>query len=260
MSSSIQTEPGRLHTAIIMDGNGRWAASRGLPRPAGHRAGAEAIRRIVEAAPQLGLSTLTLYAFSANNWDRPASEVAALMEIFRDFFRTEKTRWKESGVRASVIGRRDRLPPSLLVEIETTERVTCSQKRLHLRLAMDYSGQEAIVEAAQRFKFSSIATREEFSRLLAQVIHAAEEDPDVDLLIRTGKEQRLSDFLLWEAAYAELYFSPRYWPDFGPEDLREAVKEFSRRERRFGRLSPCHDQQTAQSSQRIPALAGVGES
>jgi undecaprenyl diphosphate synthase len=229
----------RLHAAIIMDGNGRWAASRGLPRLAGHREGAKTMRRIVAAAPRLGIRTLTLYAFSKNNWDRPASEVAGLMSLFEDFFRMEKEWWKLHGVRMSVIGRRSRLPSSLLAEIESAESLTRDGKWLHLRLAVDYSGQDAILEAARRFNSLSPAAREEFSRLLAQVVHASAEDQNVDLLIRTGREQRLSDFLLWEVAYAELFFSPKYWPDFTPEDFEQVIEEFRRRERRFGRLSPA---------------------
>jgi undecaprenyl diphosphate synthase len=243
----------RLHTAIIMDGNGRWAAARGLPRAAGHHAGAEAIRRIVAAAPPLGIGTLTLYAFSKNNWDRPAAEVATLMQLFEDFFRTEKEWWKRRAVRMSVIGRRNRLPSSLLGEIEAAERLTRDGQGLRLRVAVDYSGRGAILEAAQRFSASSLATHEEFSRLLAQVVHATAEDPEVDLLIRTGNEQRLSDFLLWEVAYAELFFSPCNWPDFGPEDLRQAIQEFRRRERRFGRLAAESTQEQA-APEEVPIL------
>lgn len=235
----IQAKRTRLHAAIIMDGNGRWAASRGLPRTAGHRAGAEAIRRVAFAAPQLNIGTLTLYAFSHDNWERPAAEVSALLQIFEDFFRTERGWWRRCGVRVTVIGRRDRLPWPLLAEIETAEDATRNGDRLHLRLAVDYSGREAILEAARHLNSSPRATREEFSRLLAQAVHAAAEDQEVDLLIRTGNEQRLSDFLLWEAAYAELFFSPVYWPDFGPHELGEAVEEFSRRDRRFGKVHPA---------------------
>jgi undecaprenyl diphosphate synthase len=248
---------GLLHVAIIMDGNGRWAASRGLPRTAGHQAGAGEIRRVVDAAPQLGIRTLTLYAFSKNNWKRPAGEVAALMQLFEEFFRAERHWWRRHNVRMSVIGRRSRLPSSLLAEIEAAERLTRGGARMHLRLAVDYSGQDAILEAAQLFNStSSLASREEFSRLLAQVVHATAEDQDVDLLIRTGNEQRLSDFLLWEAAYAELFFSPCYWPDFGPEHLQEAVQEFRRRERRFGRLTSTRHEQLA-PSETFPVLAGA---
>ncbi|HTV56605.1 MAG TPA: polyprenyl diphosphate synthase [Terriglobia bacterium] len=248
----------RLHIAIIMDGNGRWASARGLPRAAGHRAGAEAIRRIVDAAPQLGIGTLTVYAFSKNNWDRPVAEVAALMRLFEDFFHTEKEWWRGRAVRVSVIGRRNRLPSSLLAEIEAAEFLTHDGQGLHLRVAVDYSGQEAILEAAQRLGSPSQATHEEFSRLLAQVVHATAEDQEVDLLIRTGNEQRLSDFLLWEVAYAELFFSPCYWPDFGPEDLRQAIQEFRRRERRFGRLGP-DDARGPAVSEEIPVLAGASK-
>ncbi len=237
-----QLDTARLHVAIIMDGNGRWAASRGLPRVAGHHEGAKGIRRIAAASPQLGIGTLTLYAFSQNNWGRPTNEVTGLMRLFEGFFRSEREWWVQRGVRMSVIGRRNRLPPSLWAEIEAAEHATRRGERLHLRLAVDYSGQDAIMEAAQRFNSSSPATREEFSRLLAQAVHAAAEDPQVDLLIRTGKEQRLSDFLLWELAYAELFFSPRYWPEFTVEDFKEVMEEFRRRDRRFGRLSPASDQ------------------
>jgi undecaprenyl diphosphate synthase len=247
---------GRLHVAVIMDGNGRWATARGLPREAGHRAGADAIRRIVVAASQLEIGTLTLYAFSQNNWDRPVEEVAALMQLFEAFFRNEKEWWRKGDVRVSVIGRRNRLPSSLLAEIEAAEFLTRSGQELRLRLAVDYSGQGAILEAAQRLRSGSAATHEEFSRLLAEVVHATAEDPEVDLLIRTGKEQRLSDFLLWEVAYAELFFNPCYWPDFGPEDLRQAIQEFRRRERRFGRLAP-HLIEEPPGSEDIPVLAGV---
>jgi undecaprenyl diphosphate synthase len=237
--SRLNQGSSRLHAAIIMDGNGRWAASRGLPRLVGHGAGAKAIRRIVAAAPALGIGTLTLYAFSKNNWERPAEEVSGLMRLFEDFFRTEREWWIEQSVRLSVIGRRNRLPSPLLTEIEKSQCLTRGGERLHLRLAVDYSGQDAILDAAQRLNASSPATRERFSSLLAQVVHAAAEDQNVDLLIRTGREQRLSDFLLWEIAYTELFFSPRYWPEFTPEDFKGIVEEFWRRERRFGRLSPA---------------------
>ena len=219
-----QSYSGKLHTAIIMDGNGRWATARGLPRVAGHRAGAEALRRAVESAPKLGISTLTVYAFSSDNWRRPRTEVAALMKLFHNYLRRERDDCIEKGVRVSVIGRRDRLPAMLLPMIEEIEKATARGARLHLRLAVDYSSRDAILQAARKLK--SKATREDFSALLGA--------PDVDLLIRTGGEQRLSDFLLWEAAYAELVFTPVMWPDFGAADLAAAVQEFHSRERRFG--------------------------
>ncbi len=199
-----------LHVAIIMDGNGRWATRRGLPRAAGHRAGAQAVRRVVEAAPDLGLRALTLYAFSADNWSRPPSEVAALLRLFARHLRTETPRLATHAVRLSVVGRRDRLPAPLVAAIEAAERATADGGRLHLRLAIDYSARAAIRAGA----------------IL----------PDVDLLIRTGGEQRLSDFLLWECAYAELWFTDRMWPDFAGADLAAALADFQARERRFGGL------------------------
>ena len=216
----------RIHAAIIMDGNGRWATARGMPRIAGHHAGADSVRRIVEAAPGVGIGTLTVYAFSADNWRRPAREVASLMKLLRVYLERETERCVENGVRVSVIGRRDRLPGSLPPLIERTEEATAAGARLHLRLAIDYSSRDAIVAAARRIKAGMEPTRETFSRLLG---------PDVDLVIRTGGEQRLSDFLLWECAYAEMIFTPRMWPDFTAADLEAAVREFQSRDRRFGR-------------------------
>jgi undecaprenyl diphosphate synthase len=214
----------RLHAAIIMDGNGRWATARGLPRLAGHRAGAEALRRTVEAAPGLGIGTVTVYAFSSDNWKRPPAEVSALMRLFHRYIRREQERSIEKGMRVSVIGRRDRLPRMLLPAIETIEKATAHCSTLHLRIAVDYSSRDAILAAAGRLKRN--ATRERLSALLG--------GPDVDLLIRTGGEQRLSDFMLWECAYAELIFTPRMWPDFDASDLKAAISEFYSRERRFG--------------------------
>ena len=199
-----------IHVAIIMDGNGRWASRRGLPRVAGHRAGAAAVRRVVEAAPDQGIAALTLYAFSADNWKRPPGEVAALMRLFARHLRTETPRLLENGVRLEVVGRRDRLPVPLVASIAAAERATARAARLVLRLAVDYSARWAIG---------------------AGVIL-----PDVDLLIRTGGEQRLSDFLVWEAAYAELYFTDTMWPDFGATDLARAVSDFRTRQRRYGGL------------------------
>ena len=225
------TDTGRgLHVAIIMDGNGRWAEARGWPREAGHRAGADAVRRTVEAAPKLGVRTLTLYAFSSDNWKRPAREVSALMRLFRIYLGRETGRCVENGVRLSVIGRRDRLPALLVPFIEQGERSTAGGANLHLRLAVDYSSREAILRAAGRLRGGRAATREEFARLLNEAAPA----PDVDLLIRSGGEQRLSDFLLWECAYAELHFTPCMWPDFAAGDLEAALADYHRRQRRFG--------------------------
>jgi undecaprenyl diphosphate synthase len=213
-----------LHAAIIMDGNGRWATARGLPRIAGHRAGAEALRRAVETAPDLGIGTLTVYAFSSDNWQRPTAEVSALMKMFHSYLRREQAECVKNGVRVSVMGRRDRLPRMLLPVIESTEKATAAGKKLHLRIAVDYSSRSAILKAARKLKNNS--TRDDFASALGGL--------DVDLLIRTGGEKRLSDFLLWECAYAELVFTPVMWPDFSASDLGAAVSEFHSRERRFG--------------------------
>jgi undecaprenyl diphosphate synthase len=212
-----------IHAAIIMDGNGRWAQERGLPRVAGHRAGAEAVRRVVKASPELGITGLTLYAFSSDNWRRPESEVTTLMSLLNRYLRSEADELRDSGVRLSIIGRRDRLPASVVESIEWAEMRTYGGRRLHLRIAVDYSARDAILSAAISAKEG--VSRESIAQSLA---------PDVDLLIRTGGEQRLSDFLLWECAYAELVFMPRMWPDFDAADLRRAMEEFGRRQRRFG--------------------------
>ena len=224
-----------LHLAVIMDGNGRWATARGRPRTAGHRAGAESVRRVVEAAPELGVTTLTLYAFSADNWQRPPREVSALMGLFRLYLLSERETCAKHGIRLSVIGRRDRLPAAVRRAISEAETATARARALHLRIAVDYSARDAILRAAARLG-GTACTREEFSALLGEVDHERGCAPDVDLLIRTGGEQRLSDFLLWECAYAELVFTPRMWPDFGRADLEAAITEFHARERRFGRL------------------------
>ncbi len=217
-----------LHVAVIMDGNGRWANARGLPRVAGHRSGAEAVRRTIEAAPSLGISVLTLYAFSADNWRRPPREVSALMKLLGRYLVQETERCLANGVRLQAIGRRDRLPRPLIALLEDTERKTAAGRRLHLRLAIDYSSRDSILAAARSLKREQTITEEKLSRLLG---------PDVDLLIRTSGEQRLSDFLLWECAYAEIVFTPRMWPDFSTEDLADAVEEFHHRERRFGAVT-----------------------
>jgi undecaprenyl diphosphate synthase len=225
-----------LHVAIIMDGNGRWATARGLPRIAGHRAGVAAVRRTVERAPEIGIATLTVYAFSADNWRRPAREVQAVLSLIAAYLRIESERLRRSGVRLEVIGRRDRLPKLLLREIEKAEWATHAGHQLRLRVAVDYSAREAIVRAAVQACESTTQAGEdcvkEMNRALTRVFE--NQSADVDLLIRTGGEKRLSDFLLWESAYAELYFTERMWPDFGPDDLDAAIEEFARRERRFG--------------------------
>lgn len=208
-----------------MDGNGRWAVAQGLPRLAGHRRGVEAVRRAIEAAPGLGVSSLTLYAFSSDNWKRPGEEVSGLMHLLEQYLLTRVEECLEKGLRLSFLGRRDRLPVSLARLMDRVERRTEGGARLHVRIAIDYSSRDTLVEAARRI--AQNATRQSISELLPA--------PDVDLLIRTGGEQRLSDFLLWECAYAELLFLPVMWPEFEASHLADAVEWFRRRDRRFGK-------------------------
>jgi undecaprenyl diphosphate synthase len=221
-----------LHVAVIMDGNGRWAEQRGLPRSAGHKAGVEAVRRLVEKAADFGVGTLTLFAFSADNWRRPAEEVAMLMQLLQIYLRTEQKRLIESNTRLTVIGRRDRLPQRVGQAIAKIEKATAQGTRLHVRIALDYSSREAIARAAARWPADENVSREAFCRLLA--LQSDRTEAEVDLLIRSGGEKRLSDFLLWECAYAELCFLDVMWPDFGTDDFAAAIKDFHRRDRRFG--------------------------
>lgn len=260
--STLQSTVTPLHLAVVMDGNGRWATARGLPRSAGHREGARAARAIVEAAAEQGVTVLTLYAFSADNWGRPRPEVSSLLRLLRGYLAAEAQRCARSGVRIVVIGRRDRLPPRLLEAIRAAESRTATGDRLLLRVAIDYSAREAICRAVEAEVDAAVDSRvaqvpaaggpaaadaapeaearavspEAMRRRILAAIHDPGGTPDVDLLVRTGGEQRLSDFLLWECACAELYFTPCMWPDFGPAALAEALAEFRRRERRFGRL------------------------
>ena len=224
----------RLHVAIISDGNGRWATSKGLPRAAGHRAGAETARRIIEAAPRMGIHTLTLFALSSANWKRPDAEVQGILRLLHEYVLTETTHCIDEGVRLSIIGRRDRLPATLRQAVADSEAATARGTRLHLRLAVDYSAREAIYHAACRFYKVTELSPESFSTVLAEVLRGG--STEVDLLIRTGGEQRLSDFLLWECAFAEFVFLQKRWPDFTAADLEAAVMEFNRRERTRGAL------------------------
>lgn len=235
MQSTLHSLPNQpFHVAIIMDGNGRWAQQQNLSRSEGHREGSKAVRRTVEAAPDLGISTLTLYAFSSDNWRRPDAEVSQLMELFHDYLQQEKLNCIQNSVRLSVIGRRDRLSLPLRTAIRSAEWATLGGQRLHLRIAIDYSSRDSILHAAKRFYGNGDITRERFAEVLGEVIHSNDHAPDVDLLIRTAGEQRLSDFLLWECAYAELHFTQRMWPEFGETDLQSAVEDFKGRTRRFG--------------------------
>ena len=225
MSYNFTTQS-TLHAAIIMDGNGRWALARGLPRVAGHAAGVEAVRRVVEAAPNAGVGVLTLFAFSSDNWHRPPAEVCSLMNLLSVYLERETRRAVEQGVQLEIVGRRDRLDPRLGRAIGQAESATAAGGRLKLRIAIDYSARDAILEAAGRAAGGACEmSREAMDCALG---------PPVDLLIRTGGERRLSDFLLWECAYAELVFSRRMWPDFDGADLAGAVREFRTRQRRFG--------------------------
>jgi undecaprenyl diphosphate synthase len=223
-----------MHVAIIMDGNGRWAGKRNLPRQAGHRAGVKAAEAVVRAAARHGVSTLTLYAFSADNWMRPRPEVDALFGLLRRYLMTETERCLEQSIRMNVIGRRDRLSPALRAQIERSEQLTAACSRMHLRLAVDYSSRHSIMQAGRRLAAPTGSEPGEYLRHLAAVDHSDPVPAEVDLLIRTGGELRLSDFLLWECAYAELLFLERLWPDFDEAAFAQALEEFSRRQRRFG--------------------------
>ena len=228
----IRNESG-IHVAIIMDGNGRWATHQGLSRVAGHRAGVAAVRRTVESAPELGVRVLTIYAFSSDNWARPAQEVESIFWIIRAFLRLECERLRRNGVRLEAIGRRDRIPRALLREIEQAERTTAKERTLHLRIAIDYSARNSIADAAAlAVEEAGRFNAERMRSIITQKLTA--DCGDVDLLIRTGGEKRLSDYLLWESAYAELFFTDRMWPEFGGADLAAPVNEFRHRERRFG--------------------------
>ena len=251
-SQSPDPLPECLHVAIIMDGNGRWATQRGLPRIAGHRAGGFAARRVVEHALARGIRRLTLYAFSSDNWRRPPGEVTRIFWLLRAFLRMERERFRKLGVQLEAIGRRDRLPSALLREIEDAERATASGQRLHVRVALDYSSRDASARAAmgvaQAAQSHPRLSEEALTTLFAEEVTAG--SGDVDLLIRTGGEKRLSDFLLWESAYAELIFTDRMWPDFDSADLDAALDEFRRRDRRFGGVPAL--------SARYPVFATTG--
>ena len=224
----------RLHVAIISDGNGRWATSRGLPRSAGHRAGAEAARSLIAAAPTLGIHTLTLFALSSANWKRPPAEVNAILRLLHEYLLAETTHCLSEGIRLSIIGRRDRIPVTLRQVITDAEAITARGARLNVRLAIDYSARESIFHAACKFYKATELSIDSFSQVLSEVHRGS--STEVDLLIRTGGEQRLSDFLLWECAFAEFIFLAKRWPDFTVADLRSAIDEFHRRERTRGAL------------------------
>lgn len=232
MQSNLQNESKKLHVAIIMDGNGRWATRQGLPRSFGHKAGAEAVRHIFRYAEELGVGTLTLFGMSSDNFSRPQAEVDTMMDIFTTFLLKETPNLVAHHTRLCVIGSRERLPQKLLDAIDYAESATSNGTGIHMRIAIDYSARDQILHAAERLR--NIQRPD-----CAAFMHALTGDeafPDVDLLIRTSGEQRLSDFLLWESAYAELWFTPLMWPEFGPDDLKTAIEHFYSRERRFGKI------------------------
>jgi undecaprenyl diphosphate synthase len=234
MTPSHENFADGLHLAVIMDGNGRWARARGLPRTAGHREGALAVRRVIEVAPSLGVGTLTLYAFSSDNWRRPALEVAALMRLFHRHLRTEAAELAARGVRLTLIGRRDRLPARVRAAAAAAEEATRAGTRLHLRLAVDYSSRDVLAAAAERLRGSGQPVdRDTLGEALRGTLGDAAV-ADVDLLVRTSGEQRLSDFMLWESAYAEILFAPVLWPDVEKGEVGRWIAEFRGRDRRFG--------------------------
>jgi len=227
------------HVAIIMDGNGRWAAARGLPRTEGHRRGVEALRRTVRAAGDIGIEILTIFSFSSENWSRPTSEVRDLMGLLRRFIRNDLVELHQNGVHVRVIGERDDLDSEIRRLLEEAEQLTRDNDKLTLVVAFNYGGRQEIARAAQRLVDEVVAGRLAAGDITADRLGAALDAPDLpdpDLIIRTSGEQRLSNFLLWQAAYSELVFVPTYWPDFDRATLESAIAEYRRRERRFGGL------------------------
>ncbi len=234
-ASAAPTAP--RHVAIIMDGNGRWAKARGLPRTFGHRSGVNALKRTVEAAPDFGVEWLTVFGFSTENWRRPVSEVSELMKLMKAYVSSDLDRLAREGVRVHIIGRRDDLAADLLEVIERAERLTRDNDRFHLQVAFNYGGRADIAEAARRYALelaAGDAPSEAFSEAAFERHLSTAEGPPPDLIIRTSGERRLSNFLLWEAAYAELVFQDVLWPDYGPGPLGEAIAEYAARERRYG--------------------------
>ena len=220
-----------------MDGNGRWAARQNLPRTAGHRAGAKTVNSIVEAAARRGVDALSLYAFSSANWQRPKREVSALFTLLRRYLLSQTQRCLDQSIRINLIGRRDRLSPALLELIERSEEATAKCSGMLLRIAVDYSAQHSLLETCRRLQLGGEVDRERFRDLLAAVDCSAVPVAEVDLLIRTGGEKRLSDFLLWECAYAELLFVDSLWPDFDRLAFEQALSAFARRDRRYGQIA-----------------------
>jgi undecaprenyl diphosphate synthase len=222
------------HVAVIMDGNGRWAAQRGLPRTAGHKKGSEAAKEIVRAASDLGIQYLTLFGFSSENWNRPVGEISDLMQLLRFYLRSETAEMHKNNIRMRVIGDRAAFDPDIIEMIENAENLTKGNTGLTVIMALNYGGRHDIVQAARKLVEEGVKPEEVQTRFEEKLMTAGIPDPDV--LIRTSGEQRISNFLLWQCAYAELVFSPALWPDFGREELKRALAEYAGRERRFGAL------------------------
>lgn len=228
-----------VHVAIIMDGNGRWALARGLPRLAGHRAGTDNLRRIIEACIEFGVKYLTIYAFSTENWGRPPEEVRGLLGILEDVIDRELRELHEQGVQLRHIGRLERLKPSLRQKVLDAIEMTKNNTRLVLNIAFNYGGRDEIVQAIQHMIEDGLRAEDVTAEVVNQYLYTAGV-PDPDLIIRTSGELRVSNFLIWQGAYSELYITPTYWPDFGKEAFRQALEEYQRRERRFGLVSQQH--------------------
>lgn len=222
------------HVAIIMDGNGRWAANRGLPRTAGHKKGSEAAKAIVRAAADLGIEYLTLFGFSSENWSRPASEISDLMQLLRFYLRSETAEMHKNNVRLRVIGDRGAFDPDIIEMIENAEKLTQENTGLTVIIALNYGGRHDILQAARKLVEEGVKPEDVHARFAEKLMTAGVPDPD--MLIRTSGEQRISNFLLWQCAYSEMVFSPALWPDFGREELEKALAEYAGRERRFGAL------------------------
>ena len=225
------------HVAIIMDGNGRWATQRGLPRVAGHRAGTENIRRIIERFNDHGVQYLSLYAFSTENWNRPAPEVQALLRLLGRFIKREIDNFQKNGIRLQHLGHLETLPPGLQRQVKEAVDLTRDNTKLTLNICFNYGGRDDIVVALQRIIEEGIPAEEVTEELISRYLYSAG-TPDPDLVIRTAGEQRVSNFMLWQSAYAEFYFTDTYWPDFGREDIDLALSEYGRRKRKFGGLLP----------------------
>lgn len=226
------------HVAIIMDGNGRWARRRALPRLAGHRAGIKAVREVIEAAGELGIKVLTLYAFSTENWSRPKNEVSALFKLLEDHIEREAGRLHENGIRLIVTGDVEGLPPTTAGKLKNVIDMTAANTGLTLNIALNYGSRAEIAAAARRIAQEAVSGRIEPSDIDEKTFSGylyTKGLPDPDLLIRTSGEMRVSNFLLWQISYSEIYFTNRLWPDFGKKDLKKAVLEYQKRERRFGK-------------------------